>query len=343
MSDYLAAGHAGPGGGTYDYTSKKSLATLNAAWPDATPIADRKVEETPYIAGQATAIEIKPVMFVVKAAQLTAVPLWRGPQDSTVATTPVNHNGTPNDCSGVIDSDSPNADICHPDPTTWLTCVLVDPAITGAPPSTAPVPATAAQIAGAEKGAAPNCTTYLYAPISTVYGTVMDAAEAAAFNSVQETKGVTAAAGDIAVLIAMHINTKTIINWTWQTMWWQPGDDTVNDFPGNKKGMTDLVVGSFRNYAMCTGYGQTMGASSHTMQVCFNPFLETSTGIPDGLQSNCTSCHGTATVGAIDSKGGLTTLSYPEAYTAPIDFENDPAFKPFTRTDFSWAIPVNAL
>jgi hypothetical protein len=104
--------------------------------------------------------------------------------------------------------------------------------------------------------------------------------------------------------------------------------------------MTDKVTGEWRNYAMCTAYNQTQGKASKDMVVCFNPYLETSSSIPDGVQSNCMSCHGTATVGStIDPKNGISTLEYPPQYTAPIDFDNDPRFANFTRTDFAWSIP----
>jgi hypothetical protein len=56
------------------------------------------------------------------------------------------------------------------------------------------------------------------------------------------------------------------------------------------------------------------------------------------------SCHGTATAGSplSGSPPSLPTLNYPADYTKPIDFNNDPRYATFTRTDFSWAIPGNA-
>ena len=29
-------------------------------------------------------------------------------------------------------------------------------------------------------------------------------------------------AGDLALLVAMHVTTKELPNWTWQTFWWEP-------------------------------------------------------------------------------------------------------------------------
>ncbi len=339
MAGYLTAPKPGPGGGPYDYTSQTSLAALNAAWPAETSIAERSVVEAPYTPNDgdqqgSAAIEIKPVMYLVKQTGLSPLPLWMGVAGARASTTPQ----SPSDCSK---GPSP---ACHPSPNLWTTCVLLDPANT-AGSDTAPVAATPAQIAAADPSLLTlfSCATFLYAPIGIIYNVKMTAAEAAAFDKAQGpvTGESHAAAGDYAVLAAMHVNTKELANWTWQTFWWQPGAEPPGDFPGSKQGMTDKINGLWRNYAMCTGYAQTAGAKSKSLHVCFNPFLETSSGIPDGTQSNCMTCHGTATVGAI-AQGTITTLSYPETYQKPIDFKSDPRFATFTRTDFSWAIPQDA-
>src|SRR5215813_4210695 len=333
MAQYIQAQHKGPGtAGPYNYTSVSSLIALNSAWPATTPTVDRKVEEAPY---QPTSpggpgyagIETKPVIFLIKATGLTPMPLWLGPAGSTNQT--------------------------NPTPNTWTTCVLLDPTSTGGP-DTAPVPATPQQIAQAvTMPYACDKSKYLYAPLSTIYSFKMDAAEAAAWNSLQGNGG-TAAAGDFGVLGGMHVNSKEIVDWTWQTFWWQLGQDTPNNFPGSKAGMTANVKGPWRNYASCSAYSQTQGKTSTNMIVCFNPFLETSSGIPVGLTSNCMSCHGTATVSGPPvtnpnppPPANPTTLSYPPNYAKPISFGEggvpiDPRFNGFTRTDFSWAIPVNS-
>lgn len=338
MAGYLAASHAGPGG-SYQYTSMQSLASLNAAWPADTPVADRKLVDAPYtpdapgVPGSA-AMETKPVIFVVKSEGLTPIPLWMGPEFST---TPANAV-----------------------PASWFNCVLLDPA-NKAGAATTPVAATPEQIAQMVPGSGMSCKTFLYAPLSTIYSFTMDAAEAAGWNALLNSSGdggqnLKAAAGDYGVLVGMHVNSKTIVNWTWETFWWQPGEDTPNQFPGSKQGMTANVQGAWRNYAMCTAWNQTQGNASSAMVVCFNPFLETSSGIPAGQSSNCMSCHGVATVGSPigGSPPGLPTMNYPAAYAAPIDFTanactastppgSETCFASFTKTDFSWAIPQNAI
>ena len=54
------------------------------------------------------------------------------------------------------------------------------------------------------------------------------------------------------------------------------------------------------------------------MDVCLNPYLESTPSIPAGITSNCMSCHGTARIG--DSG------DYLPNYSAPIDFFGDAAY-----------------
>jgi hypothetical protein len=340
MAAYIAQKHTTQGV-EYDYSNMRSLGQLNSSWPQSAPISQRKVVQAPYsydpTQGGFAASELKPVLYLVKKDGLTPVPLWQGLAASTDANC---QNG-------------PSA-ACHPDPTTWKTCVLVDPSQQGAPPNSPLKPVTDNTTVHYNSNF--KCTQYFYAPISTLYFFQMDKDEADDFTQAQNETGLTAEAGDYAVLVGMHVNTKELVNWTWQTYWWQPGADAPDDFPGSKKGMTPKVEGAARNYAMCTAYHQTQGKDSQQMAVCFNPYLETSSNIPDGVQSNCMSCHGTATVNSVitfnvDSKGslddtvsppGIGNLPYPANYTKPINFNNDTRFQGFTQTDFSWAIPGNA-
>jgi hypothetical protein len=290
---FIVTPQPGPGSGTFNYNSGAGLASLNQAWPSGTSGQNRAINEFPV-----RGIETKPVFSLVKATGLTPQPLWQGPAGSTNAQ--------------------------NPTPNTWTTCVLIDPNGSG------PVrPATAAEIDIRVDVGPSACTTFLYGPLSLLYSFKMDAAEAAAFTQAQ---GIQARAGDYAVLVAMHVNTKEIPFWTWQTFYWQPGADTPNGFPGSKGDQSSNVAAPWNNYAMCANYNQTVKPGSSQMDVCFNPYLETSGGIPAGITSNCMSCHGTALVGP--------NPTYPLAYTAPIDFFGDPNYfnTQSTHTDFSWAV-----
>jgi hypothetical protein len=240
-------------------------------------------------------VELKPVVMVVKASGISIQHLWQGPAQSTNPANPVN--------------------------ATWTTCVLIDPAAHG------PLrPATPAEVTAAAVPPTSSCRTYFFGGLDLFYWFKLTAAEAQAFPG--------AAAGDYAVLVAMHVNTKEIPFWTWQTFWWQPGADAPNGFPGTKAGQPASLPAPFNNYATCANYDQTTRPGGSTMQVCFNPYLETSRGIPAGITSNCMSCHGTA---RIDS--GPRPL-YPSNYTAPIAFFTDSRYftSTSTHTDFSWAV-----
>jgi hypothetical protein len=237
----------------------------------------------------------------VKATGLTPQPLWQGPAAST----------------------NPQ----NPTPPTWTTCVLIDPA--GVGDVRAATPAEVAQAANVGQLA---CKTYLYGPLSLFYSFKMTAEEAQAFAAAQ---GGTPSPGDYAVLVGMHVNTKEITFWTWQTFWWQPGADTPNNFPGSKSGQPASLPTPWNNYASCANYDQTTQPGGTTMMVCFNPYLETSPTVPAGITSNCMSCHGTARIAADFNE------PYPNDYRAPINFFQDTAYfnSTTTHTDFSWALP----
>lgn len=326
MMQYLWAGHPAPKATDIDYfyTSSKSLDALNKTWGD-TPIVDRKVVDAPN-----TALELKPVLMWVKAEGLTAIPFWQGPNNSTdkhcadVSVDELRHPkpGQP-------------ATKCHPDPTTWTHCVLIDPKHA----SKGLQSATKAQFDVADFTEAPGCTDVAHAQyggIDMLYNIKLTADEAAAFNK-EQNPDKPAKAGDFMVFLAMHVNTKEIIEWTWQTFWWQGGQETVNDYPGSGADRTANINAPWSNYNMCTAYAQTTQPNNKgNMNVCFNPYLETSAGIPDGLRSNCVTCHGTATVNTPKTGG------YPATYDQPVDFGDPAYFGGATKTDFSWAIPSNA-
>lgn len=117
MVQYLWERHPVPEapGNEYFYTSS-SLTALNETWGD-TAIIDRKITDAPN-----TALELKPVMMWVKAEGLTAIPFWQGPNSSTDS-----------NCADVsveaLRHPKPGqpATKCHPDPSTWTHCVLIDP------------------------------------------------------------------------------------------------------------------------------------------------------------------------------------------------------------------------
>ncbi|MEQ8965224.1 MAG: hypothetical protein RID91_05315 [Azospirillaceae bacterium] len=285
------------GSGTTPIDTQAGLTAFNDAWPAGTSVGARAIGDFPE-----TGIELKPVFYLVKQDQATTVPYWQGAAASSRS-----HN---------------------PTPETWNTCVLIDPtAAAGTPMATA----TQAQIDGAAINQGFHCRftqDYLYAPLSMMYAVPLDQAGVDAFNSQQSESGITAEVGDHAVLVAMHVNTKEQDTWTWQTFYWQGTSEFEAQSPGDLAGQPDALAAPWNSYAMCTAYSQTDAQGQ--MNVCFNPFLETSPGIPDGLNSNCVTCHGMAQVGP--------NANYPANYDDPIRFDDPSLFGGGTKTDFSWAV-----
>lgn len=293
-------------GETYAINDPKGLAAINAAWPKDTAAGSRAIRDFPQ-----TAIETKPVFLPVLASKLTAVPLWQGPGQATNKT--------------------------NPTPDTWFSCVLVDATNSATSSLRA---ATPAEIAGATVATNFNCKTFLFAPIGMYYSVKLDEAGAKGFTALQgttTTTGVAVESGDYAVLTAMHVNTKELDRWTWQTFYWQGDSNHEVTFPGTLSDSPANLEAPWNSYAMCTAYDQVI---SGKRVVCFNPFLETSSGIPDGINSNCVSCHGMARVGGHNSSPG-----YPPTYTdnsvfpIPVQFDDPRLFgEGITTTDFSWAL-----
>lgn len=298
---FIISPQTGPGGQTYHYNLTSSLIDLNNAWPTGTSGQDRAINSFPR-----ESMVLKPLFGIVKATGLTAIPVWRGLAGSTQPSSP--------------------------SLSTWTTCALVDPQ--GKDDQIRP--ATQSEIDRADKGGF-SCKTFLYAPLSTLYSIKLSSPEAARFSQLKKS-GVDT--GSYAVLLALHVNTHEIPFWAWQTFYWQPGEDTPNNFPGSKAGQPKGLKSPWNNYAMCTNYSQTTTPGGTTMNVCFNPYIETSPGIPEGINSNCMSCHGVArfTVNPDDAV-------YPNNYKAPIPFFTDPKYYNSISTNaaFSWAIAGTAI
>ena len=87
--------------------------------------------------------------------------------------------------------------------------------------------------------------------------------------------GQTPELGDYIVLLAMHMTTKEMDDWTFQSFWWMPTPDAApfgHDRPA-------FVRAPFDNYQMCTAYS-TVSPKGHdgALTICFNPYLETDLG-----------------------------------------------------------------
>jgi hypothetical protein len=159
-------------------------------------------------------------------------------------------------------------------------------------------------------------------------------------------------AGDFVLLVAMHVGTKEISNWTWQTFFWSHNPNNPfapsSQFEANLRPKT--LKGAAKNYSVSTAYamvwpnqpisgGTNTGASPI---IAFNPYLEAGLGdIPFknnlnkdykyGVQTNCMTCHALATQ---SGTVGYSTDQY-------ISMKDTIYFKNQVQLDFAWSIQGN--
>lgn len=201
----------------------------------------------------------------------------------------------------------------------------------------------------------------------------LDAAQAAQYNKENSTD---AAAGDYVVLAGMHVTTREIKRWTWQTFWWSKAPDTAKK-PSSAQISTirqgaNLDRGA-KHYAMAIAYNMIQPALPYNRDsntdsaletgqsiYAYNPYLEA--GFKDsvfmagnfffekngypleiggkknawGMQTNCMSCHSQASHTDIPDVG---THYLADAYVGL----DDKYFISTVRTDFSWAIAFKSV
>lgn len=292
-----------------------------------TPVRQREVQ-TSARATDARAIVTKAVFQFIDGQQPTAVPVWTG--ISPPAT---------------VNLDNPSAD-------TWRRCVVVDPTGRLKPGSTLSLPCNA-------EPAQP----WPVVGLKDFYAIRLTAAQAAAFSSFAEASGddigaknktdaaglqAMVKAGNVALLMAMHVTTKEIANWTWQTFWW--GANPQDPLYGADR--PRRIGAPWSHYNMTTAYFMTLPASDPAGEpwIAFNPYLETNLtgtvpgpgGTPiawTGVHSNCMSCHRMAAWKAA-------------AKPAPGQYGDSPAYQPsgfidagdaalfggYTKLDFLWSL-----
>ena len=162
-------------------------------------------------------------------------------------------------------------------------------------------------------------------PLSAFYNIKLTKDDAASLPKAQE--------GDYIILVAMHVSTREIDNWTWQTFWWSLEKPTLPESAKNH------VKAPFDHYQVAVGYSfmtDPNNPDSLTL-TCFNPYLETGFSDTDfvytlgqrGIESNCMSCHRTAAWPGPDQR---------YAGNGVIDPGNPDIFGGKTKTDFLWGI-----
>lgn len=305
------------------YDSSSTLDALNASFGAATPVVARSITDF-----AERSIALKPTFALVKGSGVTVMSYWAGAQASSCPT--------------------------QPQPLTWNRCVAVVPPGTPVPSSPTQVACTFAASCDAANATPPGPFTTVETaapviPLDRFYSFRLKPDEVADVQALIDgggaffANGATPEPGDYLVLVAMHVTTKELPRWTWQTFWWSPFPD---DGPGGEFRTAD-VTGEFRNYQTCTadsmldpaepGDGAAGGAApSGQPVVCFNPYLETGLD-PQGQFSNCMTCHQLA------AWPNFSTNYQFSGYISPAD---PGLFDCNTKLDFLWsvtrAVPVES-
>ncbi|MBI5769330.1 MAG: hypothetical protein HZA93_16170 [Verrucomicrobia bacterium] len=278
----------------------------------------------------AHAIVVKPVFQVLAARTLIdgryhRLPVWTGPP-----TTP-----------------RPFA------PADWPGCVWID--VFGGGHGVGDIDS----IAATDGSSRTEATTY---PVSALIHYRLSAGDAASLNL--EKPATDARAGDPAILVAMHVSTREIARWTWQTFWWTPAPDSP-PAPSSREiaalRPTELR-GAARSYAMSLGYAllspdqpYTGGENRGSPVYAYNPWIEaafTPSQLPDslssigpdgrpapnnvGIQTSCMSCHARANYNPrkLATAPRLSGARYVDLI--------DPQFVGTLQVDFLWSIARHA-
>jgi hypothetical protein len=183
----------------------------------------------------------------------------------------------------------------------------------------------------------------------------IDSLAAAYINTQQQGQAGPVAKGDLAILVCMHVTTKEISNWTWQTFFWTTNPAQPN-FPSSAwqaKLQPAQLKGAAAHYAVSTAYAMvwpnqpiTGGTNKNVTPIIgYNPYLEPGLSAPFGnvnklnksfqygMQTNCMTCHAFAT-----SNKSNNSLSYSADQYVDM---NDPIFKNWVQLDFAWSINQN--
>lgn len=266
------------------------------------------------------AMVVKPVYTPIVGDALVTIPAWPG--------TPVPAKAFPSD--------------------QWGECVYVDPKNQGRGDGSIDVGCT---------GPTPQTTYNVKDFIALTSSTTQ---KVTASQSDGTSKEFDLQSGDSMILMGMHVSTREIDQWTWQTFWWTP-TPTAPHLPSSAtiaSHQSSSLTAPASNYAMALAYSMvepaqpTIGGKNvGTPVIAYNPHLEApfnanvfnvhrpingALDLKYGVQSNCMTCHAMAHY-AKSGKG--TGLGYGTDFYIGRD---DPAFIDTVQTDFLWSIPDDA-
>jgi hypothetical protein len=189
----------------------------------------------------------------------------------------------------------------------------------------------------------------------------MDTAMAHFVDSTQE-GGPKYVAGDLAILCAMHVATKEISNWTWQTFYWDV-NPSAPQLPGTDLSKPSQLMGAPAHYSAVTAYGMLRpnqpisgGSNNPSLRpvLGYSPYLEApfnaatfsvaNTYNPSyqyGVQTNCMSCHAMASFNPVTYNPDSPPFRYStDQY---INMSDTALFNNNVQMDFAWSILANII
>jgi hypothetical protein len=221
--------------------------------------------------------------------------------------------------------------------------VYVDPS-NGQTPGKALTPVDSNETDGAKiKAATCNLNDFIYLTVDQQMASFMNRQD-----SIQGLQGGgKAVAGQIAILVGMHVTTKEISNWTWQSYYWtpnpaQPGAPSSNLAASLRP---KEITGAAAHYACVAAYVMLTPNNAPNAQATgsmfgYNPYLEGGFGPTTfslantyksnytyGTQSNCMSCHALAVPNTNGQYATDQTIDLKGSY-----------FRNQVSLDFAWSL-----
>ena len=301
------------------YNKLSTLNSIKASFDKNNTPTDKRDIITSIDSTDDQSFSLKPVFQFISGDEPTALPYWAGVSPMTTD------------------------DLTNPEPHTWRQCVVIDPTGKLKPGDTHRM----------------KCNNVVddwnVVDINSIYNIKFTQEEVDNFsrfalvnnddvgaNSQTDSASISemVKVGNYALLMAMHVTGKEIVNWTWQTFYWSP--KPVSSPYGKDRPVT--IANPWSNYDMKTAYFMVYPPKDPRGEphIAYNPYLETNLHgnfissnndtIPwFGVFSNCMSCHRMAAIdGGQYTSGGFISKS------------NESLFKKAVRTDFLWSIPVRA-
>ena len=238
--------------------------------------------------------------------------------------------------------------------TLWNQCVHIDPTNNGQGDGSVD---TGCQ--GATPETTYNLSDFIHFPVTQ--------ADKKQLQDLSGGQAGTLAVGDTVVLVAMHVGTREIKRWTWQTFWWT-ADPNAPNAPSSAKiaeARPDKMGAPADHYAMAAGYqmldpAQPLndGENYGKLVPVYNPYLEAGfdpgtfklsrpvvqpesglTATRYGVETNCMTCHGLASydpAAVYETDSGLDRETpYAANFYLPLD---DRVFDGKLKLDFAWSL-----